>query len=624
MRRFLSVCIGRRLRSHIVIGCVTLTALTLVQGSLAVPEAFATSAPTATTGAAQQVQFASATVTGTVNPLGSATTYYFQYGTTASYGLATSATSAGAGTAAVAVQQGLNGLAASTIYHYRVVAVNAGGTVTGADATFTTSKPPAPVVSTLSATSVTATTAVVNATVNPEAFATTYDFQYGTTAAYGHNTTTRSAGSGTAAVAVSEPLSGLAASTAYHYRVVAVNAGGTVVGGDATFTTSKTPPPLPTTLAATNVAYATAVVAATVNPEGFAATYDFQYGTTAAYGHITTTRSVGSGTTAVAVSEPLSGLAASTTYHYRIAAVNAGGTVVGRDMTFTTTRKPAPSATTGAASAVSTTTVTLAGSVNPHAIATTYYFQYGTKSPTVRTPVASAGAGIATIAVSASLTGLVPGTTYLYRLVAVGATTVTGATRSFTTAKIPPGLSLTSRANPIAAGASATFDGKVSGTGVGVRLVALQIEPYPYHAGFVQVGAAVFSNAAGGVSFTLLKLAANTMVRAVTVGGSPSLVSAVIVERAVVQVSVHVHRHGRSARFSGLIGPAGAPVQIRIQRRFRGHWVTIVRTSTHPVSGGRAAYAYTIRRPHRGRYRVVAHVRDSSLLSGRSTVVMVH
>ena len=206
----------------------------------------------------------------------------------------------------------------------------------------------------------------------------------------------------------------------------------------------------------------------------------------------------------------------------------------------------------------------------------------------------------------------------------MGATTVTGATRSFTTAKIPPGLSLTSRANPIAAGASATFDGKVSGTGVGVRLVALQIEPYPYHAGFVQVGAAVFSNAAGDVSFTLLKLAANTMVRVVTVGGSPSLVSAVIVERAVVQVSVHVQRHGRSARFWGRIGPAGAPVQIRIQRRFRGHWVTIVRTSTHPVSGGRSAYTYTIRRPHRGRYRVVAHMRDGSLLSGRSGVVVVH
>ena len=151
MRRVMSMWVGRRRRSCIVIGCVTLTALALVQGSLAVPQAFAASAPTATTGAAQQVQFASATVTGTVNPMGGATTYHFQYGTTPSYGLATSATSAGAGTAAVAVAQGLSGLAASTVYHYRVVAVNAVSTVTGADATFTTSKPPAPVVSTQAA-----------------------------------------------------------------------------------------------------------------------------------------------------------------------------------------------------------------------------------------------------------------------------------------------------------------------------------------------------------------------------------------------------------------------------------------------------------------------------------------
>jgi hypothetical protein len=87
---------------------------------------------------------------------------------------------------------------------------------------------------------------------------------------------------------------------------------------------------------------------------------------------------------------------------------------------------------------------------------------------------------------------------------------------------------------------------------------------------------------------------------------------------------MHVRRYGRAVRFSGQIAPAGAPVQIQIQRRVRGRWLTIVRTTTHPISSRLAAFARTIRRPHSGRYRVVVHVRDGSLLSTHSRVVTLH
>jgi hypothetical protein len=621
MRRNLFISINRRLSSRIAIVCATVSVLVVALGSLAVPLALAAAAPTATTGAAQQVAFASATVTGKVNPSGSATSYHFEYGPTAGYGMQTSSTSAGAGTTDVAVQQSLSGLAPSTTYHYSLVATSAGGTVDGHDATFATTPTPAPAATTSAATAVTSAAATLNGSVNPEGVPTSYYFEYGTTAAYGIKTATQSAGSGTATQAAAASVTGLAASTTYHYRLVAASTGGTVVGGDVTFTTAKTPVPAVDTLAATKLGITTAVVNATVNPDGIATTYYFQYGTTSGYGHNTATHSAGSGTTPAAVSESLSGLATAATYHYRVVAVSAGGTVDGKDATFATIR--VPTATTGAASAVSTTTASLNGGINPNGVATTYYFLYGTKSPTTRTPAASAGAGSATVAVSAALSGLIPGTTYVYRLVAVGASTVNGATRSFTTAKIAPGLSLTSTANPVSAGSSVTFDGKLSGTGVGVRTVALEVEPYPYTAGFKQVGAAEPTNASGTFTFTLASLSVNTKVRAVTVGGSPPLVTAVILERAVVRVSLHLRRYGRAARFYGLIAPAGAPVQIQIQRRLRGRWVTIVRTTTHPISGGRAAYARTIRRPNRGRYRVVAHVRDGSLLSAASRVVTV-
>jgi hypothetical protein len=98
--------------------------------------------PGVTTGAASAVTSSSATVAGTVNPNGRATSYHFDYGTTTGYGTATPEQSAGSGTADVDVSAELGGLSAATSYHYRLVATNCGGcpagTVYGADATFTT------------------------------------------------------------------------------------------------------------------------------------------------------------------------------------------------------------------------------------------------------------------------------------------------------------------------------------------------------------------------------------------------------------------------------------------------------------------------------------------------------
>ncbi len=75
---------------------------------------------------------------GSVNPAGSATTCYFEYGTTAAYGSQTAVQSAGIGTAAVTVSAAINGLAPGTVYHVRLTAVNVIGTVYGDDQVITT------------------------------------------------------------------------------------------------------------------------------------------------------------------------------------------------------------------------------------------------------------------------------------------------------------------------------------------------------------------------------------------------------------------------------------------------------------------------------------------------------
>jgi hypothetical protein len=108
------------------------------------PSAIAASAskpPTLSTGRATAVSYSSATLTATVNPEATATSYYFQYGTTA-YSAQTTSTAVGSGSAGVHVNQVISGLAIGVEYHYRVVAVSAAGTAVGLDRVFTTKKTP--------------------------------------------------------------------------------------------------------------------------------------------------------------------------------------------------------------------------------------------------------------------------------------------------------------------------------------------------------------------------------------------------------------------------------------------------------------------------------------------------
>src|SRR5579863_5196139 len=76
--------------------------------------AIAASRPTATTGTASHVSANGATVAGTINPNGIATTYAFQYGTTPNYGSQTAATQSGSGTSSAPVQATLSGLVSGT------------------------------------------------------------------------------------------------------------------------------------------------------------------------------------------------------------------------------------------------------------------------------------------------------------------------------------------------------------------------------------------------------------------------------------------------------------------------------------------------------------------------------
>jgi hypothetical protein len=296
-------------------------------------EAGVLAAPTTITGPVSAIGATSATASGTVNPNGQSTSWYFEYGTSTSYGRRTSSRSAGSGTSNVQVSAALTGLTAGTTHHYRLVATNGGGTTRGADGIFTTST--SPVAATGSATSVTINSATLNGSVDPNGRATNWYFEYGTSTSYGTRTPSRSAGSGTTAVSVSAAVSSLAPGRLNHYRLVASSDAGTSRGRDRTFSTAG--PPTTVTGSASSVTQSTARLNGSVSPNGLATTWYFEYGTTIGYGSRTPTRNAGKGTRPVNVSFGLTRLRAGTTYHYRLVARNSAGTNRGGDLTFTTT-----------------------------------------------------------------------------------------------------------------------------------------------------------------------------------------------------------------------------------------------------------------------------------------------
>jgi hypothetical protein len=93
-----------------------------------------------------------------------------------------------------------------------------------------------PLVITGTATNITPSSVTLNGSVNPNGSATSANFEYGTSAAYGNTTLAQAVGNGTSLINLTENLSNLVPNTTYHYRVVARNSEGSITpGSDQTF-----------------------------------------------------------------------------------------------------------------------------------------------------------------------------------------------------------------------------------------------------------------------------------------------------------------------------------------------------------------------------------------------------
>lgn len=98
-------------------------------------------APVPVTGAATDVTPLGATLNGSVDPRGAATSAYFQYGLTKKYGKRTPSQDAGLNPGVVPIAATISGLQSSKTYHVRVVAENKDGKKFAGDRTFKTAAP---------------------------------------------------------------------------------------------------------------------------------------------------------------------------------------------------------------------------------------------------------------------------------------------------------------------------------------------------------------------------------------------------------------------------------------------------------------------------------------------------
>jgi hypothetical protein len=168
-----------------------------------------------------------------------ATSYYFEWGQTTSYGNTTPAppgNSVPAGEGHIEFPPvPISGLQKGAVYHFRIVASNETGTTISADQTFRTAD--APLVGNVNSRNVKATSAELTGEINPRYGETTYVFEWGTSGGYGNSVPVPAGnvGSGDLAVPVNVQLERLSSDVTYHFRLVATNQYGSTASPDQVF-----------------------------------------------------------------------------------------------------------------------------------------------------------------------------------------------------------------------------------------------------------------------------------------------------------------------------------------------------------------------------------------------------
>jgi hypothetical protein len=426
---------------------------------------------------ATAVKVSEATLQATINPNNQETTCRFEYGTEPLLKAGTTTTvpceqaSLGNGFGAQPASAHIEHLQGGTTYHYRVLAENAvketsapsegTGELTTAAARDAVIEAESVSVETGKEAEPRAVT--FTAQVNPELQAiTSCAFEYGKLgglyeASVPCEQSSAQIGDGSTGVSVEAKVVSLQAGVDYHYRFVVKNATGTTEGADQLFG----PPTVVTGAVLSAVpgvaSSTTATVGGELNAESLDAHYYVQYGAEGE-GYAQSAPflplgvplpqgiDAGSGVASVVLGGAgappdvsLEGLTPGALYRYRLVAYNADGTAYGAPMTVMV--PPAPSVGPASVSEVAQSSVTISTSVNPQGLHTLYKLDLGTSSAYGTPYPGDAGSGSVSVPLTFNLTGLEPGTTYHFRLMASSSDgTSSEVDQTFTTASSPLGV----------------------------------------------------------------------------------------------------------------------------------------------------------------------------------------
>jgi hypothetical protein len=268
-----------------------------------------------------------------------------------------------------------------------------------------------------------------------------------------------------------------------------------------------------------------------------------------------------------------------------------------------------PTASTGSAKNITATTATLTGTVDPNHNATNFHFEYGrTTSYGSRTPDAPTDPTKRSQAVSQTVTGLAPVTTYHFRIVATtSGNTVLGLDKTFKTPAPPPN-SVTVAPNPatIPFGANTVLSGQLTGPQNAGVTVTLQQLPFPFTGGFQNVTTTPTDNS-GNFSFTVTPtVITRYQVQARTNPRVTSPVTqATVAYATTLNVKSKTVHNGKRVRFSGVVTPAHDGAVVLIEKRARnGAFNKITQTLLKHSLLPQSTYSRTVRLHRSGVFRV--------------------
>ncbi|MEO6254842.1 MAG: hypothetical protein ABIO79_16145 [Ferruginibacter sp.] len=304
-----------------------------------------------------------------------------------------------------------------------------------------------PTVTSGAASAITSISATVAGTIpaNGCSAITAYGIEYSTTNGFPNGSGTAVASSNLAGINFSSNLTGLAPTTTYYFHAYATNSGGTAYGAQGSFTTAT-----PTLTTSTLTGFGNVCLNTAAGPNSFTitgtnlTTANVTVGALAGYTYSTT--SGGTYTASLSLVQPGGAYSqiiyvkftptAVQSYNGNIPVGGGGGATVNVAASGAGVNT-APAVTSGAASAITQTTATVAGtipSIGCSAI-TAYGIEFSTSNGFPNgTGTAVASTNLSGVNFSSALTGLAPSTTYYYHAYATNAGGTTYGTQgSFTT-----------------------------------------------------------------------------------------------------------------------------------------------------------------------------------------------